>query len=51
MDNVFAKIPDTEKERIAELVRQNRKVEAIKEARVFTGEGLRIAKDLVDRYF
>lgn len=51
LDNVFAKIPDTEKERIAELVRQNRKVEAIKEAREFTGEGLRIAKDLVDRYF
>ena len=25
--------------------------QAIKEAREYTGEGLRIAKDLVDRYF
>ena len=43
--------PDAEREKIAELVRQGRKIEAIKEAREYTGEGLRIAKDLVDRYF
>ena len=39
------------REKIAELVRQGGKIEAIKEAREYTGEGLRIAKDLVDRYF
>ena len=51
LENVLAKLPDTEKEKISELVRQGRKIEAIKEAREYTGEGLRIAKDLVERYF
>lgn len=51
LEKVLDKIPDAEKEKIAELVRQGRKIEAIKEAREYTGEGLRIAKDLVDRYF
>jgi ribosomal protein L7/L12 len=51
LENVLAKLPDTEKEKISELVRQGRKIEAIKEAREYTGEGLSIAKDLVDRYF
>lgn len=51
LENVLVKLPDTEKEKISELVRQGRKIEAIKEAREYTGEGLRIAKDLVERYF
>ena len=51
LEKVLDKIPDAEREKIAELVRQGRKIEAIKEAREYTGEGLRIAKDLVDRYF
>ena len=51
LENVLAKLPDTEKEKISELVRQGRKIAAIKEAREYTGEGLRIAKDLVERYF
>ena len=51
LEKVLDKISDAEKEKIAELVRQGRKIEAIKEAREYTGEGLRIAKDLVDRYF
>ncbi len=51
LEKVLDKIPDAEREKIAGLVRQGRKIEAIKEAREYTGEGLRIAKDLVDRYF
>ena len=51
LEKVYAKIPDAEREKIADLMRQNRKIEAVKEAREFTGEGLRIAKDLVDTFF
>ena len=51
LEKVYAKIPDAEREKIADLMRQNRKIEAVKEAREFTGEGLRIAKDLVETFF
>ena len=51
LEKVLDKIPEAEREKISGLVRQGRKIEAIKEAREYTGEGLRIAKDLVDRYF
>ena len=51
LENVYARIPDVKRKQIAELMQQNRKIEAIKEAREYTGEGLRIAKDLVERFF
>ena len=51
LENVYARIPDGKRKQIAELMQQNRKIEAIKEAREYTGEGLRIAKDLVERFF
>ena len=51
LEKVYAKIPDAEREKISDLMRQNRKIEAVKEAREFTGEGLRIAKDLVETFF
>lgn len=51
LEKVYAKIPDAEREKIADLMRQNRKIEVVKEAREFTGEGLRIAKDLVETFF
>lgn len=51
LENVYARIPDSKRKQIAELMQQNRKIEAVKEAREYTGEGLRIAKDLVERFF
>ena len=51
LENVYSKIPESKRKQITELMQQNRKIEAIKEAREYTGEGLRIAKDLVERFF
>ena len=51
LENVYSKIPEGKRKQITELMQQNRKIEAIKEAREYTGEGLRIAKDLVERFF
>ena len=51
LENVFSKLPGEKRSQITELMRQNRKIEAIKEAREYTGEGLKIAKDLVEKYF
>ena len=51
LENVFSKLPEEKRSQITELMRQNRKIEAIKEAREYTGEGLKIAKDLVEKYF
>ena len=51
LDLVFKDIPDEKKALIAELVKENRKIEAIKECRECTGEGLQAAKDLVEKYF
>ena len=51
LDGVLARIPDDKKARFAQLMQQNQKLQAIKECREFTGEGLRIAKDLIERYF
>ena len=51
LENVFSKLPGEKRSQITELMRQNRKLEAIKEAREYTGEGLKIAKDLVEKYF
>lgn len=48
---VYEALPEDQKARYAELVKQGNKVMAIKECREYTGEGLRIAKDLIDRYF
>ena len=51
LEGVLFKIPEDKKERFALLVKQNQKLQAIKECREFTGEGLKIAKDLIERYF
>lgn len=51
LENVLAKMPEGKKDQVTQLVRQNRKLEAIKEVREYTGEGLYIAKELVERYF
>ena len=51
LEGVLSKIPEDKKERFALLVKQNQKLQAIKECREFTGEGLKIAKDLIERYF
>lgn len=51
LENVFSKLPGEKKVQIIDLVRQNRKLEAIKEVREYTGEGLKIAKDLVEKFF
>ena len=51
LENVFSKLPEEKRSQITELMRRNRKIEAIKEAREYTGEGLKIAKDLVEKYF
>lgn len=51
LENVFSKLPDEKKAQISGLMRQNRKLEAIKEVREYTGEGLKTAKDLVEKYF
>ena len=51
LEKVYAKIPDSERDKITDLMKQNRKIEAVKEAREYTGEGLRIAKDLVETFF
>ena len=51
LENVFSKLPGEKRSQITELMSQNRKLEAIKEVREYTGEGLKIAKDLVEKYF
>jgi ribosomal protein L7/L12 len=51
LEGVLAKIPEDRKARFAQLMKQNQKLQAIKECREFTGEGLKIAKDLIERYF
>ena len=51
LENVLSKLPDEKKAQITGLMRQNRKLEAIKEVREYTGEGLKIAKDLVEKFF
>lgn len=51
LEEVYAGLPDDQKARYKELVKQGNKMAAIKECREYTGEGLRIAKDLIDRYF
>lgn len=51
LEDVLAKIPEDRKARFAQLMQQKQKLQAIKECREFTGEGLRIAKDLIERYF
>ena len=51
LDMVYADIPDDKKDVIAQLVRNNEKIKAIKECRECTGEGLSVAKDLVEKYF
>ena len=51
LEGVLARIPDDKKARFAQLVKQKNKLQAIKECREYTGEGLRIAKDLIERYF
>jgi len=51
LDLAFADIPDDKKEVISNLVRNNEKIKAIKECRDCTGEGLSVAKDLVEKYF
>lgn len=51
LELAYAGIPDDKKERLAKLVRDNQKLEAIDECRKITGEGLRVAKDLVEKYF
>ena len=48
---MFNKLPEAERTGIAELMSQGRKIEAVKEVREYTGEGLRIAKDIVEKYF
>ncbi len=50
LEQVLAKIPIDERRKITELSRSTGKLEAIKECREFTHEGLRVAKDLVERY-
>lgn len=51
LEKVFNKLPEAERTGIAELMSQGRKIEAVKEVREYTGEGLRIAKDIVEKYF
>ena len=51
LEGVLAGIPDEKKDFFSQLVKQNRKLEAIKECREYTGEGLKVAKDLIERYF
>ena len=48
LEEVFDSIPSDKMEYFIELVKDNRKLEAIHECRVFTGEGLRVAKDLIE---
>ena len=51
LEGVLAKIPEEKKAHFAQLMQQKQKLQAIKECREYTGEGLRIAKDLIERYF
>lgn len=51
LDIAFAEIPDDKKELLTKLVTENRKIEAIDECRKSTGESLRVAKDLIEKYF
>lgn len=50
LEDILAKIPEDKKNEIISLVHDNRKLEAISECRKLTGEGLKVAKDLVEVY-
>ena len=50
LEGVLAKIPEDKKNEIITLVRENKKIEAVSLCKNTTGEGLKVAKDLVEKY-